>query len=1040
MRIKYAINRISAVLTALIMLIAYLAQGVAFAEESTLDSPELELTDSNSGAEVPMTALVAEDTDGAPIMSVSPDTELLSLAQSKTVNDTPIPSSFIGDADRGLQIKVAVDNSRPVIEQNVTFTYTLTNTTNLDFWWKDPSHNNASAVLTDSLCTNLNYVPNTFKSSAKEVGILRGQSASITCTTSFDSLGEKSNGITVQAGTLWDRDFKKHDFGQAGGVMPSIVTVVSTSGTSNATKPGTLSLSNLPEGTNTNFDVLIANSPTSSPTNTVGPVKSNDTPASWTLEKIADKDYVKAGGEEVTYTYKVKNNTDGKLRFRAMEDDSCSPINVKFGVEQAADGDFIMPKTTTTWECKAFVDSPTTGIVQAAFQNNKDIVSFAGTSTFVGVNYPSAAQGNGYGISTCEVIDFTTVGNLTKKEPAGSLGSMYPGMKPIVSNMFPSAGAASNPLDPSRLARATTASATSSQHPDWVYFNPFVTGTKPIFGDKATGIYRINKSTGAYEQVIAAREDSQGNYHDIATNTHRLAFDNEGTLWSLALNGHLYSLKLNRDGLLDPTTDWEDHGEFLIEGTVYPAINGKKSGDMILGDIAFDGTGTMWTLGSISGIKYENEYGKTTKEPPVDSYLLSLDTKAFINGQSRRVNGASKIYKKGAHEEKKGFYGLAFGQDGTMYASYDYDGGEKNSNDLSKSKSRDGSMYKLDLKTGEATHLFDSPYLTGVQDLSSCAFPRPRLTAEKTAVKKTEGADDQITYTINIANRGTLALSGVTFQDVLDPKLYKLVSATEDDVTIPIDPKKPYQEPTLLHAYPNVSNPNRTRNPGVLLPGDTTKIELTVKVLKKETVAAGSRVCNQASVTVADLQVKTDDPYQAGGSDPTCLIWGKLRLQKAEYNPTNPEKPTVLEGLGGAEFAIYPAADLKSIDYKNPVRHFIAESDFITSTKPVDIKPGNYALVETKSPQGLNLLPQPILFKVEYDKDDGFKVTSDSAGSGYLTLSREKTTDNTSVMVLTVADTRTGTLPKTGGNGVGLPLVAGLALIAVGFFSMRRRV
>lgn len=64
MRIKYAINRISAVLTALIMLIAYLVQGVAFAEESTLDSPELELTDSNSGAEVPMTALVAEDTDG----------------------------------------------------------------------------------------------------------------------------------------------------------------------------------------------------------------------------------------------------------------------------------------------------------------------------------------------------------------------------------------------------------------------------------------------------------------------------------------------------------------------------------------------------------------------------------------------------------------------------------------------------------------------------------------------------------------------------------------------------------------------------------------------------------------------------------------------------------------------------------------------------------------------------------------------------------------------------------------------------------------
>ncbi|CAB0830473.1 LPXTG cell wall anchor domain-containing protein [Corynebacterium diphtheriae] len=1029
MRIKYAINRISAVLTALIMLIAYLVQGVAFAEESTLDSPELELTDSNSGAEVPMTALVAEDTDGAPIMSVSPDTVLPSLAQSKTVNDTPIPSSFIGEADRGLQIKVAVDNSRPVIGQNVTFTYTLTNTTNLDFWWRDTTHKTPSTVLSDPLCTNAMYEPGSFQSSANQVGILRGQSASITCTTSFDSLGEKSNVITVQAGTLWDRNSKKADFGQAGGVMPSIVTVVSTSGTSNATKPGTLSLSNLPEGTNTNFDVLIANSPTSSPTNTVGPVKSNDTPASWTLEKIADKDYVKAGGEEVTYTYKVTNNTGGKLRFLAMEDDSCSPINVKSGVKQAADGDFIEPKTTATWECKTFVDSLTTGIVQAAFKNNNNIVSFAGTSTFVGVNYPSATQGNGYGISTCEVIDFTTVGNY--KETAGSLGSMYPGAKPVVSNKFPSTGAASNPLNPDRLARATTASATSSQHPDWVYFNPIVVGLPGKFGDKATGIYRINKSTGEYHKVVDSAKDSKEEYNDIPTNTNRLAFDREGTLWSLAVNGHLYSLRLNADGLVDSHTTWTDHGAISINSTSFPTLAGKKFTDLTLGDIAFDGTGTMWVLGSSQLVVDDLSIQKANG----DSFLFSLDTKGLLKNPLTSANLVSKIQKNGKYFDRKGFFGLAFGPDGTMYASYD--GGSKDSQNLNKSQSVDGSMYKLDLKTGEATHLFDSPYLTGVQDLSSCAFPRPRLTAEKTAVKKTEGADDQLTYTINIANRGTLALSGVTFQDVLDPKLYELVSATEEGVAIPVDQKKPYQEPTLLHTYPNVSNPNRTRNPGVLLPGDTTRIELTVKVLKTGIVGTDGKVCNQASVTVAGSEVKTDDPSQAGGSDPTCLTYenisGKLRLQKAEYNPTNPQLPTLLEKLGGAEFAIYPAGDQGSIDYDHPVR------DSITSTEAFDIESGNYALVEKKSPQGLNLLPQPILFKVEYDKG-GFKVTSASAGSGYFILSEEKTTDGTSVMVLTVADTRTGTLPKTGGNGVGLPLVTGLALIAAGFFSMRRRV
>lgn len=1029
MRIKYAINRISAVLTALIMLIAYLVQGVAFAEESTLDSPVF-------NDEIPMTGSELESADGVAVLKVEPEPDAALLLKTRAASE-PIdaselsPSSFVEGIANGLQIKVEVDKTRPRVGELVTFTYTLTNNTNYNFWWKDRQYNKPSNVLTDSLCNDLKYKQRTFTSSQGSTGIKPNQSGVITCTTSFDTPGVKNNEITVKSGEIWSSGTQKiGPFAEVGEFPLSLVTVLSEAGSPNGTKSGTLKISDVPSGTNANFDVRIAAGPTSAPHNTVGEVVSNDDKQSWTLEKIADKDYVKAGGEEVTYTYKVKNNTDGNLRFRAMEDDSCSPINVKSGVKQATDGDFIEPKTTATWECKTFVDSPTTGIVQAAFQNNNDIVSFAGTSTFVGVNYPSATQGNGYGISTCEVIDFTTVGNY--KETAGSLGSMYPGAKPVVSNKFPSTGAASNPLNRDRLARATTASATSSQHPDWVYFNPIVVGLAGKFGDKATGIYRINKSTGEYHKVVDSAKDSNEEYNDIPTNTNRLAFDSEGTLWSLAVNGHLYSLRLNADGLVGSHTTWTDHGEIFIDDTSFSSLNGKKLNDLTLGDIAFDGTGTMWILGSSASVTINDDVINGATE---DSFLFSLDTKALIKGQSPSAKLASKIYKKGAYEDKKGFYGLAFGQDGTMYASYD--GGEKNSNNLSNSKSVDGSMYKLDLNTGVATHLFDSPYLTGVQDLSSCAFPRPRLTAEKTAVKKTEGADDQITYTINIANRGTLALSGVTFQDVLDPKLYELVSAVEGGVTIPVDPKKPYQEPTLLHTYPNVSNPNRTRNPGVLLPGDTTKIELTVKVLKTGIVGTDGKVCNQASVTVAGSEVKTDDPSQAGGSDPTCLTYenisGKLRLKKAEYNPTNPQSPTLLEELGGAEFAIYPAGDQGSIDYDHPVR------DSITSTEAFDIESGNYALVEKKSPQGLNLLPQPILFKVEYDKG-GFKVTSASAGSGYLILSEEKTTDGTSVMVLTVADTRTGTLPKTGGNGVGLPLVAGLALIAAGFFSMRRRV
>lgn len=1047
MKKGYALGKFGSLIASVLLVSLIVVPGTAYAQEllsvdsvsgeetaqtegttATENQPEVE-----SDLEIPMTASVIEESDGAAVLKVAPAPEAAALFESRSVTDlaatTPTPGSYSGQVANGLDVKVEVSNTRPTVGEEVTFTYTLTNNTKLDFWWEDKAYNTPSNVISDSLCQNLMYRQKTFTSSAKHVGIKVGKSGVITCTTTFDSPGVKTNEITIKPGSLWLGGAKKADFGQVGSFPLSLTTVVSASGNPNGTQSGTLELENLPDDTNTKFDISIASEPHAAPNNTIGPVTSNDAPTSWTLEKIADKDYVKAGGEEVTYTYKVKNNTEGDLLFWGMKDDSCSPINIKSGIQPAeADGsgrDYIKPGETAEWECKSFVDTPTTGIVQAAFQNKQGVVSFAGTSTHVGVRYTSATQGNGYGIPRCEAIDFTTVGNYA--EDAGALGSMYPGQHPVVSNKFPLEEAPSNPESPARKARATTASATSSQHPDWVYYSPIVVGKQGRFGDKGIGIYRINKNTGQYQQVVAAVKDKNEAFHDVPTNTNRLAFDAEGNLWSLAVNGRLYSLKLNAEGLADTGTNWVDYGFIPISGSEIKSLEGRSLRDLELGDIAFDGTGTMWVLGSSPKISIDDKIINGANE---DSFLFSLNTKELSPTNQISANLVSKIRATGKYAGKKGFFGLAFGQDGAMYASFD--GGEKDSNNLNNSKSVPGAMYRLNLETGEATYLFDSPYLTGVQDLSSCAFPRPRLTAEKTGLKKKEGADDLITYSINIANRGSLAVSGVTFQDTLDPDIYKLISAKENGIDIPIGDTNPYQEKTLLHTYPGVVNPNRLRNPGVLLPGDTFNVELTVKVLKGGIQRSDGKVCNQASVVVANTEIKTDDPTRSGGNDSTCLTYesapGKIRLQKAEYNPSSPDSPIILDAnLGGAEFAIYPAGDLNSIDYANPVK------ESITTTDAFEIQSGNYALVEKKSPKGLNLLAKPVLFKVEKGLN-GLTVTSLSDSSIFSSQS-----DGEGVMVLTIADTRSGTLPKTGGAGVGVYALIAAALAGMGAYFARRR-
>ena len=165
------------------------------------------------------------------------------------------------------------------------------------------------------------------------------------------------------------------------------------------------------------------------------------------------------------------------------------------------------------------------------------------------------------------------------------------------------------------------------------------------------------------------------------------------------------------------------------------------------------------------------------------------------------------------------------------------------------------------------------------------------------------------------------------------------------------------------------------------------------------------------------------DNYKAPETTP-----GKLTFKKAQYVDGEIQE---MAGLGGATFEIYPSKEGKP-DY--------SAGKPIYTIKPgqesIEVKTtGTFFLVETKAPQGLNLLPQPVPFEISIDQTTKkYKISTVGSNNGQIRVSGSGQT-----MILTVADTKSGELPKTGGYGVGLVGLIGAALAGAGLLLGRRR-
>lgn len=175
-------------------------------------------------------------------------------------------------------------------------------------------------------------------------------------------------------------------------------------------------------------------------------------------------------------------------------------------------------------------------------------------------------------------------------------------------------------------------------------------------------------------------------------------------------------------------------------------------------------------------------------------------------------------------------------------------------------------------------------------------------------------------------------------------------------------------------------------------------------------------------------------------------------LEKASYSPDNPDEIQTDGLLGGAQFTVHRSdangnLKLNADGSVNVDANPVVKQSTTTTTGRVKLEgldaPGVYYLIETKAPNGYNLLPAPIKFSTEWDQN-GNAVIKVLSGGTAITSNRCAESDTAAncvkkIGVLQVADITKGALPKTGGEGVGLWALAGGAIVAAGCLALRRR-
>ncbi|MEW6912599.1 SpaA isopeptide-forming pilin-related protein [Trueperella pyogenes] len=502
--------------------------------------------------------------------------------------------------------------------------------------------------------------------------------------------------------------------------------------------------------------------------------------------------------------------------FSSTRSNVCNDITWTGDYKQVGN-EYLLPKGgKATGTCKTTVTQNTTNKFDADVYDWYLNHSTATASVDVKMKYSEGSS-----VSQCDGLWFASGSPQQKADSYGVMGTIdlksgYKtdkklGFEEVVteSKNFPSE---------KRPMNGSAALAVDPRNPENVYYIPRLKVSKTENYSPA-GLWLYNAKTGQ-NRMVTSWQDTPG--------TARLGAAPDGALWAVAAE----------DGTLrkfaPQTNKWEKLGGIelgTIGETGYTTVKYTfepgKSNSLESGDLAFDGLGNMWIIGSDA---------KTKK-----AFLFTISSD-MLNGRE-----PVKATMVGSMGEGR-FNGIAFGPDGYLYGTTrDDDKGT-------------GGLYLIDKTTGENKRLTDLPY--SLEDLGSCSLPKPVLRIEKTA-DPTKGVTDggQIEYTVAIENTGNLDATGVTFQDDLQQRQLDFVdgSATLNG--------KPWTKDFL-------KGPALVESVTAKYSGTVGAQEKAVIKFRTKAKPGQTKVCNSATVQFTGNPkhngILTDDPNTPDLDDPTC--------------------------------------------------------------------------------------------------------------------------------------------------------------------------